>query len=204
VVDQGRDFVSDEAVIASTPSLQEFKMKIDGASEAVARFSKEKALYQIAVITAKRKLAGMIDEIISEREAMKASIEEAKASIEETIDEEVEAIIASITGEAPKGFKVKGQKVKGPAKPRGEIKGKSLEDLGTCIVHRQVEGMKAKRLTKAEAIDLSGQPEVLFEEAAYKAVLAGEEEVLTSSESQAVILVRRVGTTRRFFAKVAA
>ena len=157
-------------------------------------------MYDIAVVTAKRKLAGMIDEIIARREEIKASIEEAKASVEE----EVEAIIASITGEAPKGFKVKGQKVKGPAKPRGEIKGKSLEDLGTCIVHRQVEGMKARRLTKAEAIDLSGLPEEIFNEAAYMAEMAGEEEIVTSSESQAVILVRKVGTTRRFFAKVAA
>ena len=190
-----------EAVLKAQPSLKELAGKIDGLREAIAKagdipLAIKKLDGEGARIFAKRKLAGMIGEIIAEREAQASAQAESVA--------EVEAIMASTVPSTPAPAPVSRKKVvKAPAISRREITAKSLADLGTAIVHRQVNEVTLKRITKAEAIDLSGLPAEVFEEAAANAELAGEEEVLTSTESHAVIFVRKMGGTRRFFVKQA-
>jgi hypothetical protein len=190
-----------EAVLFAQPSLKELSVKIDGLREAITKAGDipvaiKKLDGEGAHLFAKRKLALMLGEIIIEREA--------QASAQAESVKEVEAIMASAVPSTPAPAPVSRKKVvKAPAKSRGEITAKSLADIGAAIVHRQVNEVALKRITKAEAIDLSGLPAEAFEEAAANAELAGEEEVLTSTESKAVILVRKMGNTRRFFVKQA-
>ena len=189
-----------EGVLAKDENLRGLKVKIGGLREALKKVGDIPAAIKKldgegAILSAKRKLAVILEGIIAEREAMAAAQAEAV--------DEVEAIMASAVPSTPAPVSRK-KVVKAPAKSRGEITAKSLADLGTAIVHRQVSKVALKRVTKAEAIDLSGLPAEVFEEAASRAEIAGEEEVLTSTEAKAVILVKKVGNTRRFFAKVAA
>lgn len=186
----------------------EFLLKIKGLNKRLSQVfvgEYEKLAHDVALILSKRNLAGRIQGIIAAREETAKLKSYVEAELSQILDD-VAAPVVPVAVEAvipsPVVRKVKSH-VKVAAKSRKEITA-SLENLADAIVHKAVQDVSERRISKSEAIELLNIPEELFEEAVVNAINANEEEVLScAGVNPGVVLVRKVGAVRRFFVKQA-
>jgi hypothetical protein len=187
----------------------EFLLKIKGLNKRLSMVfdgEYDKLDHNIALISAKRNLAGRIQNIVAAREEtakLKVSVDTELSQILGDVAPVV-APVAIIEKATPSPVERKVMShVKVTAKARKEITS-TLANLADALVHKAVQDVAERRITKAEAIELLNIPEDLFEEAVLNALSANEEEVLScAGVHPGVVLVRKVGAVRRFFVKQA-
>ena len=195
------------AKAAAKASIVDAKTKTDGLAKAIAAVpggvaaAIERLDKDGATLAAKRRLAGLLDPIIADREATLAAQKAAAKAVRDEVKAEVEAIMASTPVPAPAApLPPKAKVTKAPAKSRGEVRVTSLEGLATALTEKAVRQVPERLVKKSEAMSLTGLDDAAFARAVARAEIAGEEEILTAP-GKAVVLTRRVGNARRYFLK---
>lgn len=183
------EMVKDKNDLVTT--IKEIKVKVDGIKGRLDEIDADQE--------ARKKLAAMLNAILFERHAVKEAAQVAAVETEKVL---TEALGEEVTKEilTPSIRKSKST-IHVPARPRNEIKAQGFEGLKDALTHRAVADVKERMVKKSEAVALAGGSEESFNEVVELAIAAGEEEIVTLSDKQAILLVRKVGNARRFFVK---